>query len=163
MKASNLIESIIGAIVLLIAGGFLVFAYEGSQMRVEDGYRVTASFENATGIALGSDVRIGGIKIGAVSDMGLNPETYRAIATMQISQTTKIPKDSSAAIVSSGLLGDKFIEIIPGADDKMLEGGGEIQYTQSSVSLEQLIGKFMFSGGGVEDKNKGKSAGDAHE
>jgi phospholipid/cholesterol/gamma-HCH transport system substrate-binding protein len=155
----NVIETLMGAIVLLVAGVFLAFAYQGSQMHMEDGYKVNAHFSNASGIALGSDVRIGGIKIGVVSDMGLDPETYEAVLTLQIGRSTKLPKDSSAAIVSSGLLGEKYLSITPGSDDQMLSDGGKIEYTQSAVNLEEMIGKFMFSGGGVDkDKNKGTDA-----
>lgn len=150
----NILETLMGAVVLLAAGAFLLFAYKSSEMRVgTDGYKVSARFANISGIALGSDVRVGGIKVGVVSDLTLDPQTYEALAVMQIRKDTKLPKDSSAAIVSSGLMGDKYIQITPGGDDKMLEGGGKIQFTQSSVNLEELIGKFMFSGGGVDSKD----------
>ena len=148
----NILETLMGAIVLIVALGFLAFAYEGSQMKVEAGYLVSGKFGNASGISLGSDVRIGGIKIGVVSSLALDPNTYEAVVTMQVRQNTKLPKDSSAAIVSSGLLGEKFIQITPGSDEQMIADGGKIPFTQSSVSLEELIGKFMFSGGGVDKK-----------
>lgn len=150
----NILETIMGAVVLGVAGTFLMFAYEASQMKVEDGYKITGKFANVTGIALGSDIRVGGIKVGVVSDMSLDPDTYQAIVTMQIRNATKLPTDSSATVASSGLLGDKFIQVTPGGDDKMLAEGGKIEYTQSSVSLEEMIGKFMFSGGGVDKKKE---------
>lgn len=153
MQKKNLLETLMGAIVLVVAAAFLVFAYEGSQLHVEEGYTVSAKFSNATGIALGSDVRVGGIKVGVVSNLSLDTQTYEAVVKMQIRQNTQMPLDSSASISSSGLLGEKFVSLTPGADEKMLVEGGKIQFTQSSVSLEELIGKFMFSGGGV-DKNK---------
>lgn len=148
----NVIETVLGAVVLTIAAGFMVFAYEGSQVKVEDGYPIKARFDNITGINTGSDVRIGGIKIGVVSGLDLDNETYQAVATLQIRNQTKLPTDSSAAIASSGLLGDKFVQITPGADEAMLEKNGMITYTQSSISLEELIGKFVFSSGGVDEK-----------
>lgn len=150
----NILETLMGAIVLMVAGGFLVFAYEGSQMKVEDGYKVSGSFENASGIGLGSDVRIGGVKVGVVSDLNLDPKTYKAVVLMQVRNQTQLPKDSSAAIVSSGLLGEKYIQITPGGEDAVLADGGVIKFTQSSVNLEELIGKFMFSGGGVDKEDK---------
>lgn len=151
----NIFETLIGAVVLLVAAGFLVFAYKGSEMNMQtgDGYTLSAKFANATGISIGSDVRIGGIKIGVVSDMKLDPATYDAVAVMHIGSATRVPADSTAAIVGAGLLSDKFIQVTPGGDDKMLADGGNIGFTQSSVSLEELIGKFVFSGGGV-DKDK---------
>lgn len=152
----NLLETLMGVVVLAVAGVFLVFAYEGSQLKVVEGYNLKGKFANATGISVGSDIRIGGIKVGVVSQMDLDPDTYEAIVSMQISKDTKLPKDTSAAISSSGLLGSKFVQLTPGGDDRMLKEGGRIQYTQSSVSLEELIGKFMFSGGGVDSKDGDK-------
>jgi phospholipid/cholesterol/gamma-HCH transport system substrate-binding protein len=153
----NLLETLIGAVVLIIAGVFFVFAYKGSQIHVDsDGYRISGRFSDVSGIGIGSDVRIGGIKVGVVSNMALDPETYQASVTMQIGKSTQLPKDSSAGVVSSGLLGEKFIQITPGGDEKMLADGGRIEFTQSSVNLEQLIGKFMFSGGGVDSKDEPK-------
>lgn len=149
----NIVETLVGAVILIIAAVFFIFAYNGSGMRMESGYIIKANFSNAAGIALGSDVRIGGIKIGTVSDLSLDSNTYEAVVSMQIRDKTKLPKDSSAAIASSGLLGEKFIQITPGGDDKMLANGDKIEFTQSAVNLEEMIGKFMFSGGGV-DKNK---------
>ncbi|MEZ5692195.1 MAG: outer membrane lipid asymmetry maintenance protein MlaD [Rickettsiales bacterium] len=149
----NVIETLTGAVILGVAIVFFVFAYQGSGMRIESGYSVNAKFSNISGIALGSDVRIGGIKIGTVSDLALDANTYEAVVNMSIRSSTELPKDSSASIVSSGLLGEKYIQIVPGGDDKMLKDGDKIGYTQSAVNLEELIGKFMFSGGGV-DKDK---------
>lgn len=153
----NVLETIMGAIVLLVAGVFLMFAYKGSEVHVEEGYSVKANFSNISGINLGSDVRIGGIKIGTVTDLSLDPDTYDAVATLNLKNGTNIPKDSSASIVSSGLLGDKYIQITPGGDDAMLKDGGKLEFTQSSVNLEELIGKFMFSGGGVDKKSEDKN------
>ena len=154
----NLLETLMGAVVLIVAGVFLAIAYDGSQMRIEEGYQISAKFSNASGISLGSDIRIGGIKVGVISALGLDPESYEAVVSMQIRKNTKVPKDSSAAIVSSGLLGEKYIQLTPGSDDKMLADGGKIQFTQSAVNLEELIGKFMFSGGGVDKSGNKKAA-----
>ncbi len=154
----NVLETLMGGIVIIVAAAFLIFAYEGSQAHVEGGYKISADFNDASGIALGSDVRIGGVKVGIVSDLTLDTKTYEAVAILQIKNDTKVPKDSSAAIVSAGLLGEKYIALTPGSDDKMLADGGRLQFTQSAVNVEQLIGKFMFSGGGVDkDKDSKKS------
>jgi phospholipid/cholesterol/gamma-HCH transport system substrate-binding protein len=154
----NVMETLMGAVVLLVAGFFLFTAYKTSEMRVgTDAYNISGRFSNISGIGLGSDVRVGGIKVGVVSDLSLDAQTYEAVVTMQIRHETQLPKDSSAAIASSGLMGEKFVQITPGSDDKMLADGGKIGFTQSSVNIEEMIGKFMFSGGGV-DKDKGKKA-----
>ena len=148
----NLIETIMGGVVLLVAAGFLSFAYEKGNVKTVEGYQVRADFSNATGVGTGSEVRIGGVKVGVVSGLTLDPNTYLASVGMQIREDVKLPKDSSAAIVSAGLLGDKFIAIEPGADNVNLSAGDRIEYTQSSVSIEELIGKFVFSGGGVDEE-----------
>ena len=153
----NILETLMGAVVLLVAATFLAFAYKGSEVRVEAGYAVTANFSNISGIAMGSDVRIGGIKVGTITGLTLDPESYDAVVTMTIRNGTKLPKDSTASIVSSGLLGEKYVQLTPGGDDAMIAAGGKIGFTQSSVNLEELIGKFMFSGGGV-DKDGGQTA-----
>lgn len=153
----NVLETLMGAVVLIVAGVFMAIAYQGSQMHVNGGYLISAKFSNVSGIALGSDVRIGGIKVGVVDSLALDPNSYDAVVKMQIYKDTSVPEDSSAAIVSSGLLGEKYIQITPGGDDKMLAAGGKIEFTQSAINLEEMIGKFMFSGGGV-DKDKDKDA-----
>lgn len=151
----SVFETIMGALVLVVAAGFMTFAYQSSNLRPVEGYSLKAKFDTVAGVGLGSDVRIGGIKIGVVSNMALDPETYKAIVTFQIKEGIKIPTDSSAAVVSDGLLGSKYLKIEPGADEKMLASGEAITYTQSAVNLEELIGKMVFSGGGV-DKNGAK-------
>lgn len=152
----NIIETIVGAGVIAVAAGFLLYAYNRSELGADSasGYTVKAKFANATGVNIGSDVRVGGIKIGVVTDMQLDPETYEAVAFLHINEASKLPKDSSAAIVSAGLLSEKFIQITPGGEEAMLKDGGKIDFTQSSVSLEELIGKFVFSGGGVDKGGK---------
>ncbi len=158
----NAIETIMGAVVLVIAGGFVAFAYQNSDLRQEaqGGYHVTADFSNATGVSRGSDVRIGGVKVGVVDDMLLRPDTYQAQLRLSIEYNVKLPTDTAASIVGDGLLGGKFVSLQPGADERMLGEGERIEYTQSSVSLEELIGKFVFSAGGV-DKENGKAEADA--
>lgn len=151
----NSIETVLGAIVLIVAASFTWTALKSGDVDVKaEGYPVKAKFDNVTGINIGSDVRIGGIKIGVISDLGLDHETYQAVATLLIQPDTKVPADSSASIVSSGLLGDKFVQIVPGADETVLAANGAIEFTQSSVSLEELIGKYVFSGGGVDSEKK---------
>ncbi len=147
--ANNAIETVMGAVVLAVAGGFLYFAYSTSSVKSVDGYQVKADFSNITGIGIGSDVRVGGIKVGVVEQLNLDPKSYQAVAKMRIDKNVALPKDSSAAVQSAGLLGDKFVAIEPGGDDDNLKNGDAITITQSSVSLEEMIGKFVFSGGGV--------------
>ncbi|MDX2072816.1 MAG: outer membrane lipid asymmetry maintenance protein MlaD [Alphaproteobacteria bacterium] len=148
----NIVETLMGAVVLLVAASFFIFAYNKSDVRMEDGYKVSAKFDNASGVALGSDVRVGGVKVGVVSDIALDPETFQAVVTLQIRNSAKLPKDSSASITGDGLLGGKYVQVIPGGDEETLASGETIEYTQSAVNLEELIGKFVFSGGGADKK-----------
>ena len=156
--ANNAIETIMGAVVLVVAGSFLYFAYSHSSVKPVEGYAVKASFTNISGIAPGSTVRVGGIKVGVVETLLLDPKSFKAIATMRIGRDMLLPKDSSAAVQSAGLLGDKFIAIEPGGDDKNLADNDTISFTQPAVSIEEMIGKFVFSGGGAD---KGGKAADS--
>ena len=152
----SMFETIMGALVLAVAGGFMAFAYEGSNLRPVEGYPVKAKFATVAGVGLGTDVRIGGIKVGVVSDMNLDPNTYEAVLGLQMKSTVKLPEDSTAAVVSDGLLGSKYIKIDPGADEKMLAANGLIVHTQSSINLEELIGKMAF--GSAEKGGEKKAA-----
>ena len=140
----SLVETLMGAVVLAVAIGFIVFAYTRSGVATVSGYEVSAAFNRVDGIANGSDVRIGGIKVGTVIDRELEPETFRAVLRMNIDESVELPTDSTAAVVSDGLLGGKFIDLQPGAEEALIKDGGRISYTQSSLLLEELIGKFAF-------------------
>ena len=140
----SLVETLLGAVVLAVAIGFIVFAYTRSGVATVSGYEVSAAFSRVDGITNGSDVRIGGIKVGSVIGRELEPETYRAVLRMSIDETVALPTDSTAAVVSEGLIGGKFIDLQPGAEEELIADGGRIHYTQSSLLLEELIGKFAF-------------------
>lgn len=147
----SMMETIMGALVLVVAALFVLFVYDQRMVSASDGYPIIAAFSDVSGIAAGSEVRVGGIKVGTVSGMHLEEDTYRSVVEMSVRNNVKLPTDSTAAIVSESLLGGKYIKLEPGANEDMLGEGGEIRYTQSSVNLEEVIGKFMFSGGGVEN------------
>lgn len=155
--ANNAIETVMGAVVLAVAGGFLYFAYSNSDVKPIEGYSLSASFTNISGIGPGSAVRVGGIKIGVVESLDLDPSNFQAIAKLRIGENIKLPRDSSASVQSSGLLGDKFLALEPGGDETNLADGEKIAFTQPSVSLEELIGKFVFSGGGADKTAKDAS------
>ncbi|MHA1539191.1 MAG: outer membrane lipid asymmetry maintenance protein MlaD [Alphaproteobacteria bacterium] len=143
----TLIETIMGGLVLLIALVFLLFAYNRGSVGTVSGYDVMADFDNVTGIVDGSDIRLGGIKIGTVSDINLNSETYQATMTLSIDDKIKLPTDTVAEIATEGLLGGHYLSLVPGAEEEYLEDGGNIVYTQSPVDIVQLLSKFMFSAG----------------
>jgi phospholipid/cholesterol/gamma-HCH transport system substrate-binding protein len=157
----NVIETVMGAVVLVVAAFFLYFAYTTSQLREVAGYEVSADFERVDGIRQGSDVRISGIKVGSVISATLDPKSYLADIRMSIEPSVKLPDDTVAEIVSAGLLGDKYMSLVPGGADKMIPAGGKIKYTQSSVSLENLIGQMIFSAPGKKPAAGGKPQGAA--
>jgi len=153
----NVIETVMGGVVIVIAALFLIFAYKTSQLREVLGYQVTADFSRIDGIRQGSDVRVSGIKIGSVVSETLDPKTYLATVRMSIEPSVKLPEDTVAEIISAGLLGDKYMSLVPGGSDKMIPPGGKITYTQSSVSLENLIGQMMFSAPGAKKPGEGEA------
>lgn len=155
----NVIETVMGAVVLVVAALFLFFAYNTSQFRSVTGYELSANFEHIDGIRDGSDVRISGIKVGSVLSTTLDPKTFLATVKMSVEPNVKLPDDSVAEIVSSSLLGDKYMSLVPGGSDNDIPPGGQIKYTQSSVSLEHLIGQMMFSPPGGKKSGEGESSG----
>jgi phospholipid/cholesterol/gamma-HCH transport system substrate-binding protein len=156
----NAIEPILGALVLVAAVAFLVFAYNKAGQRTFSGYPLTARFSSIDGLETGSDVRIGGVKVGQVTDISIDPETYLAMVKLTVAPEIKLPTDSVASVATEGLLGGKYVGLEPGVSDNMLKPGGLITHTEASVSLEGLIGKFMYSGGG-DSKSAGSSGGSA--
>ena len=144
----NLLETLLGGVVLIVAIVFLAFAYRSSQVGDIDGYELIARFDRVDGLEKGSDVRISGIKVGNVLEQSLDPKTFRAKVRFTVRNDVELPLDSSAAVVSSGLLGGKYLQLVPGGDVENLGPGGEITFTQSAVNLEDLIGQAIFSQGG---------------
>lgn len=142
----NIIETLIGFVVLIVALLFFLFAYnQGSQNSNQEGYMLRANFQSVEGILTGSDVMIAGIKVGAVKSLILDNNSFMAKMELVINNDIKIPADSQAVVASSGLLGGKYIMIVPGADDEILKDKEQIKMTQSAVNLESLIGKLIYS------------------
>ncbi|WP_072572920.1 outer membrane lipid asymmetry maintenance protein MlaD [Granulibacter bethesdensis] len=145
MASRNSAEIIVGAAILAVAGGFLTYAMANSGRTSVSGYPLTAQFENITGLTAGSDVRMAGVKIGTVEKTSLNPKTFQAVVTLRIRDDIHLPKDSAAQILSDGLLGSQYLGLSPGGDEQVIAPGGQISITTPSVSLEQELGKFVFS------------------
>lgn len=140
----NVIETVLGAVVLLVAGFFLVFAYSSANLRPVAGYTLTAKFNAVDGLTEGSDVRVGGIKVGSVVSQTIDLVEFRAVVTMSIKPDILLPEDSVAAVSSEGLLGGKYIRIDPGASKARLSDGAQIERTRDIVSLEEMLGKVIF-------------------
>lgn len=149
------VETIMGIVVVIVAALFLYFAYNVSDLQVVKGYDVTAKFLKVGGLNVGSDVRINGIKVGSVVGLDLDDTDYIADVKMSIIPTIKLPADSTAVIVSDGLVGDKFIKIEPGKSEEMLADGGTISKTKDFKTLEDMVGEIIFmvtDDGSKEDK-----------
>lgn len=155
---NNIFETVLGAVVLLVAGIFLVFAMNAADLQKVSGYAVSANFSKIDGINNGMDVRISGVKIGSVMKTELDAETYLARVTLSIDPKIKLPVDTVAKIASESLLGGKYLALEPGAEDEMIAPGGQIQYTQASLNLEEMIGKFIFSSAEKGDKKEAAPA-----
>ncbi len=148
----NFLETITGAVVLLVAGIFFAFGYQFSNSSRVETIRISAVFDRADGITVGNDIRMGGVNVGHVSSMAIDKSTFKAIVSFDIDASLKIPADSSAEISSESLMGGKYINISPGGEDDILKNGGVIKLTQSSISFENLLSKYIFG----QDNNNSK-------
>ncbi len=137
-------ETIMGIVVLVVAAFFVYFAYKVSDLQVVKGYEVTARFLKVGGLNVGSDVRINGIKVGTVVAQKLDTENYDAEIVMSLASDIKLPKDSVAAIVGDGLIGDKFIKIEPGHEKEMLQNGDIITNVKDFKTIEDMVGEIIF-------------------
>lgn len=160
MRRGNAVETITGAVVILLAAGFLAYAIAHSGRSVGAGYPLHATFDSIDGLGIGSDVKMAGVRVGSVAATGIDPSTFQASVTLTVEDAIKLPKDSSAAVVSEGLLGGKFLQLQPGGDTAVIPPGGRIAVTQSSINLEELLGKFVFSAGNLASaKDAGQGGG----
>ncbi len=140
----NAIETVMGTVVLMMAGMFLYFAYTTAEISSVQGYEVNAAFYKIGGLNKGSDVRINGIKVGTVIEQRLDSKTYDAIVRMSIDSNIKLPVDTTAAIASEGMLGGKYIRLEPGTQKTYLAEGGSITKIKDFTSLEDQVGKIIF-------------------
>ena len=156
---NSTVETLIGAVVIAIAVGFLAFAYNSSGMRQKgSGYVISAEFDNIEGVNVGTDIRMAGIKVGTVTAETLNPANYQAVVSMSIDPALKLTDDTSAKVTSEGLLGSKFISLEPGGSDAKLADGGVITYTQGAVDIWSLISQAMFDKSGAKTPEAPKPA-----
>lgn len=146
MASNNTVETIMGAIVVVVAAAFLYFAYTNTSSGSLSGYEITAKMPRVDGLATGTDVRLSGIKIGAVDALVLDPKTYLVTLHMNIRSDVQVPVDSSLMVTSSGILGGSYLSISPGGDDKMIAAGGAITNVQGAIDMMGLVGRFI--GGG---------------
>lgn len=146
--SENTTEVLTGAGVLAVAVGFLIYvAQVGGVGIAPSGLATyTASFRSAEGIGVGTDVRIAGVKVGSILDMDLDATTFRAQTVLSVDEDVALPDDTAVVIASEGLLGGSYVELLPGGSVFNLEPGSEIEDTQSSISIVELLLKFVSGG-----------------
>jgi len=144
-------EILVGLFVALGFAALLMLAMKVSnlaELSGDDGYDVVAQFDNIGGLKVRSPVTMAGVRVGRVSGIRFDEQTYRAAVTLSIRpEDSRIPTDTSASIYTAGLLGEQYVALLPGAEEKFLVTGNEIRLTQSAVVLEELIGQFLYSQG----------------
>ncbi|MGF1605784.1 MAG: outer membrane lipid asymmetry maintenance protein MlaD [Rhodothalassiaceae bacterium] len=155
----NIVEALIGAVVLLVAGLFVWLVTITTDVAGVDGYRLTARFDKVGALALGSDVRLSGIKVGSVVGQDLDPRSFQAVVTFTVDQRLELPEDTYAKIASEGLLGGTYIALEPGGSPENIPPGGQVEFTEGYVDLFSLVSRFAFSGDGGD----GNGAGDESE
>lgn len=167
MLPQRLIESLVGLFLIFAIISLSVLAFQVSGLTSlfpAKSYAVKAAFDDIGGLKIRAPVKVGGVQVGEVSAIDLDPVTFKAVVTMQIQdQFNDIPDDSSAGIFTAGLLGDNYIALSPMYNETFLKEGSEIRTTRSAMVLEKLIGEFMYkignSGGNADaDGDKGTSA-----
>jgi phospholipid/cholesterol/gamma-HCH transport system substrate-binding protein len=156
------IETLVGLFVLLGIAGMVFLSLKAANLAsfgTRDSYTVKAHFDNIGGLKARSPVRSAGVNVGRVTSISLDPKDFRGLVVMELDKSVQFPKDSSAKILTSGLLGDQYIGIEPGAEEKTLGAGDEIKQTQSAVVLENLIGQFLFNKAADGGNNGGGAGG----
>ncbi len=150
-KRHGVAELAAGAAVLLAAAGFVAYAAGNTGRSGPAGTRLTARFDNVGSIGPGGDVKIAGVKVGAVTGSTIDPHTFQATLAFTVQDDIKLPADSSATISTGGLLGGSFVTLTPGGSDKVLKDGQAVGITQSATNLEDLLGKFIFNVGSLAE------------
>lgn len=148
----NLAESVMGAVVLIVAAAFLYTFITTAQVKSMQGYTLTAAFAKVGGVLAGSDVRVSGIVVGSVAEVHLDPKTYQAVLTMSLRSDVKLPKDTVATIASNGLIGGNYVRLVPGKDTNMLQDGEQIAKSEDFKTLEDQVGEIIFLATGGSDK-----------
>jgi len=141
----NVIETVMGGVVLLVAAGFVYLAFQSGSVSNGSGYLVTAEFDNASGLTTGSEVRMSGVKVGTVVSQRLDPKTFFAVVTINIADQISLPRDTSARILADGLLGNNYVSLEPGGEEETIAPNGKINFTQGSINVVDLLGRFIFS------------------
>ena len=147
MEKKN-VEILVGAFVLIGALAVVFLSLKAANLAsfsLDSGYGLSARFDEIGGLKVRAPVKSAGVVVGRVASIGFDDKTYQAVVTLEIKDRYLFPADSSAKILTAGLLGDQYIGLQPGADDQNLKAGDSIKITQSAVVLENLIGQMLYS------------------
>ncbi len=138
------VETILGAVVLLIAIGFVFLGARSIDLQDNDGYQLTARFLKVGGLDRGSDVRISGVKVGSVVDRTLDDQTFEAVVTFTVRNDLRLPVDTEAGVTAEGLLGGKYLRLFPGKQTETLAPEGEIVQTRDFQAIEDTVSEIIF-------------------
>jgi len=155
----NAVETVMGAVVLVVAAVFLFFAYTTTKVTTAGGSVYSAQFSRVDGIRDGTDVRISGIKVGQVTSLTLDAKEFWPVVRLSVDPNLKLSTDSIVSIKMSGLLGDKYVDIEPGNDDQIIPPGGKFTHTNPPFDLEAAVGTMIFSQTSKKDSGASKDAG----
>ncbi|ANK82329.1 MAG: outer membrane lipid asymmetry maintenance protein MlaD [Rhizobiales bacterium NRL2] len=147
---SNVLETVIGAVVLAIAAIFIIFAYRTADIAPTSGFPLTAKFDKIDGLNVGADVRMSGIKIGSVMSTELEPSSLLAVVRINVRKGVDIPDDSAIRILTEGLMGDSYLSVEPGGGIDNMEAGDNFRFAQGAVNLIDLVGQAIYSSGKSE-------------
>lgn len=155
---SRALEILVGFFVCLGVAAVFVLTFRVASLETVgagQSYRVTAMFENIGGLKPGSAVTLSGVKIGRVQNIVIDPDSFEAAVTLQIADTyNTLPEDSSAKILTAGLLGEQYVGLEAGGAEEVLKEGSRIKFTQSALVLENLIGQFLTNMASRNEENK---------
>ena len=156
MKRFN-IEFAVGLFMILGLGAFFYLAVKMGDINLfgDDKYKVMARFTSISGLKEGAYVEMAGVRIGRVSSIDFDPETYESVIQLSVPNDVKLQEDTIASVRTAGIIGDKFIKLTPGGLEDYIEEGGEIVETESSLDIEELISKYIFESSGKKDEKEG--------
>ena len=158
----SLFETLVGVLVVAVAGVFLFFSLQQrSDASPRDSYSLSAKFNRIDGISTGSDVRMAGVKVGTVSDIKLDPKTYKALVTFTMKDGIQVPDDSTAQVLSDGLLGGAYLGIMVGGSFDYIQPGGQIEFTRGSVDLLTVLSEVASGAAGGNNNDTTEYSGDA--
>jgi phospholipid/cholesterol/gamma-HCH transport system substrate-binding protein len=151
----NVLETVMGAVVLLAAAAFLFIVYSASGVKeASGGYHLIMRLDQGGSIRPGTDVRAAGVKVGSVVKQEFDDKAFQAVITLDVDQRVKLPTDSSANVDQDGLLGNSYVNLQLGADDTLMKDGDTFKYATGALSLGKIIGMAIGGGGKSEEKTQ---------